>query len=619
MTPAVQARLPRRQAVLILLILAIPCLVLAGLGLRVNQQERQLAARRSEQEQERRIAQFRSDLLAALEQIKRQALAQPHAAVLIASVHDGTLQLPFEDNQQARQFRASLETPFGDRIRQGEREEFGSRQFGRAVELYRMAAAESLHPWERAYATLLLARATQKSGQPAEALRQYEAVLQSPPDLTDEFGVPLTLYATAPLLEAGDGTAVAPIITDLMHDPGRLNPQALYKVRQAADQLQASAVPEIDRLIREREQAEALQADFPRLLPRLEAGDPVWLPYGDPLWLISLTRAGGEQQSLVAVSPTQLGPIAEGVRIVQGQEGESLGDTFPTLRAVFPPQPAQEGGLRPAFLLLTLLFVIALTLFAGWLLWHEVRLNARLSELRSQFVASVSHELRTPLTSIRMFTESMRIDDEMDTATRNDYLDTVMHECERLSRLVDNVLQFARIEQGRAAYNLRAISAIEVVEHAVRAFSEPARQTGFRVEVRAPSALPDVLADRDALEQAILNLLGNALKYSGESHEITLRVEPEEGCAAISVTDYGVGIAPEEQARIFERFYRAETPENRRIPGTGLGLTLVEYIVKGHGGAISIRSGPHAGATFTIRIPFVSNAIVAETAVPERV
>ncbi len=601
--------------------------MLAGLGIRVNQHDRQLEERHAEQERERRVTQFRSDLLSALERIKNQAHAGgdagPNTALMVARVHDGTLELPFDDNPQTQQFRASLSTTFGERIREAELEEFSSRRFSRAVELYGIAAAQSRHPWERAYATLLRARAAQQGDQHGEALRLYQAVLKGSPGVTDEYGVPLALYAAAPLVEAGNGAEVGPILSGLMRDPSRLGPQALYKVRVVAGLLQASSlVPEIDRLIREREQAEALQAAFPRLLPRLEADEPVWLPFGEPLWLISLARTGGEPPLLIAVSAMQLGSAGgtlQGVRIVQSNEGESLGDNFPSLRAIIPPQPIQEGGLRPAFLMLTLVLVMALTLFAGWLLWHEVRLNARLSELRSQFVASVSHELRTPLTSIRMFTESMRMDDEMDAAARNEYLDTVLRECERLSRLVDNVLHFARIEQGRAGYNLRPVSAMEVVERAVRAFSQPASEAGFRVEVQAPSGLPDVLADRDALEQAILNLLGNAMKYSGESREITLRVDRQGGSAAISVTDYGIGIAPQEQARIFERFYRAATPENRQIPGTGLGLTLVEHIVKGHGGGISIESRPRAGATFTIRLPFMSNANAAETAIPERV
>jgi signal transduction histidine kinase len=210
----------------------------------------------------------------------------------------------------------------------------------------------------------------------------------------------------------------------------------------------ADLLPELDRLIREREQAEALQSDFPRLLGRLQAENPVWIPYGEPVWLVSLASGAGADPVLVAVSVDRLralvGRSAEGVRIVQGKEGESLGDSFPGLRAVVPVGKTQSGGLGQVFLALTMAFVMGLTLLAGFLLWRDVRRDARLAELRSQFVSSVSHEPRTPLTSIRMFTESMRMDDEMDSATRAEYLDTVLHESERLSRLVENVLHFAR-------------------------------------------------------------------------------------------------------------------------------------------------------------------------------
>jgi signal transduction histidine kinase len=157
-----------------------------------------------------------------------------------------------------------------------------------------------------------------------------------------------------------------------------------------------------------------------------------------------------------------------------------------------------------------------------------------------------------------------------------------------------------------------------VVENAVRGFSRPAEQAGFRLEVSVAPDLPPVLADRDALEQAILNLLGNAMKYSGASREIALRVERDDGRASIRVIDRGIGIAPGEQARIFERFYRAGTAENRRIPGTGLGLTLVDHIAKAHGGGVSVESLPQAGSTFTIRIPFAPERIEARTAIAER-
>lgn len=310
-----------------------------------------------------------------------------------------------------------------------------------------------------------------------------------------------------------------------------------------------------------------------------------------------------------------LGRSAEDVRMVQGKEGDSLGDNFPGLRAIVQVRAPQSGALGRTFLALALAFVVGLTLIAGFLLWRDARRDARLAELRSQFVSSVSHELRTPLTSIRMFAESVRLDDEMDPETRAQYLDTVLRESERLSRLVDNVLRFARVEEGRAAYDLQPASLAEVVQNAVRGFSPPAEQAGFRLEVSVAPDLPPVLADRDALEQAILNLLGNAMKYSGASREIALRVERDDGRAAIRVIDRGIGIAPEEQARIFERFYRAGTAENRRIPGTGLGLTLVEHIAKAHGGGVSVESLPQAGSTFTIRIPFAPQRIEARAAI----
>jgi signal transduction histidine kinase len=198
----------------------------------------------------------------------------------------------------------------------------------------------------------------------------------------------------------------------------------------------------------------------------------------------------------------------------------------------------------------------------------------------------------------------MRMDDEIDSKTRAEYLDTILRESERLSRLVENVLHFARIEQGRAVYDLRPASLAAVVESAVSVFRRAAEQAGFRLQVDVDPGLPPALADRDALQQAILNLLANAMKYSGSSRDVALRLEREDGCAAIRVTDHGVGIASQEQARIFERFYRAATPENRQIPGTGLGLTLVDHIARAHGGSVSVESRLNAGSTFTIRIPF---------------
>ena len=421
MVSAIQKRVPRRQAVLFLLVLAAPCLVLTGLGLRMNQQERQLAQRRAEEEHQRRLALFRSDLLSGLESVKRQAAAgRVHqAVVLVSAVRDGDLTLPYEDGAYARQFRKSLEeTAFGARIRRGEQEELVGRRFDRAAEQYRAAIAESRLPWEKAYAGLLEARSEQKAVRQAEARAQYQAVLRSPPELRDEYGMPLALYAAAALVESGaDRGGIVALLGRLVRDPGRLGPAALAMIRNLAGKAGAAdLLPGLEGLIQEKEQAEGLQADFSRLLGRLQAENPVWIPYGEPAWLVSLASGAGEGPVLVAVSVDRLralvGRSAEAVRMVQGKEGESLGDSFPGLRAVVAAGQTQNGGLGRVFLALTLAFVMGLTLLAGFLLWRDVRRDARLAELRSQFISSVSHELRTPLTSIRMFTESMRMDDE---------------------------------------------------------------------------------------------------------------------------------------------------------------------------------------------------------------
>lgn len=595
----------------------------------MREQERQLARRHVDEDCQQRLSRYRSDLLSALERVKHQATTRHthEAAVLVGAVREGKLVLPWENELDAKRFRRSLEdTAFGIHIRRAEREELTERRLDQAAEHYRAAIMEARLPSERAYAGLLLARTTQKIGRQGEARKEYRAVLQSGAEFRDEYGVPLALYAAPALLDAGsERNEILQLLHALMRDRSRLGPATLHRMRDLAGKLGAADLtPVLDRWIGEHEQAEALQADVPRLLARLATEDPVWIPFGEPVWLVSLAaRIGGTEPVLVAVSAARLrgllSPSMENARIVQGKEGQPLGDSFPGLHVILPEGTPQKAGFSGTFMTLSLVLVMTLTLFAGYLLWRDVRRDGRLAELRSNFVSSVSHELRTPLTSIRMFTERMRLDDEMHPDTRAEYLDTILRESERLSRLVDNVLCFARIEQGRATYDLQPVSLAGVIENAVRAFGHVTGQSGFRLDLDVAPGLPAVLADRDALQQAILNLLGNAVKYSGSSREITLRLERENENAAIRVIDHGIGIAAEEQAHIFERFYRAATSENQHIPGTGLGLTLVDHIATAHGGSSSVKSCTGAGSTFTIRIPFAHGSTVpAGAAVAEQ-
>jgi signal transduction histidine kinase len=361
------------------------------------------------------------------------------------------------------------------------------------------------------------------------------------------------------------------------------------------------------------EDAQTLQKDFAKL--HLSATD--WQPYqASEVWLISSSPEGVTAKPLVVA--VRLEAIREAVQSeLQGRQavprfalattgdGEFMNDKLPGLRAVFLEEIADpSSGSTPEQSLWGLSFALVamLTLLGGYLLWRDVRREARLAELRTQFVSSVSHELKTPLTSIRMFAELMQMSES--TSTKHSaYLETIVSESERLTRLLNDVLDFSRIERGQKTYRLEPASLPEIVNTAVRAIQYPLNEQGFSLDLQVGEGIPPATVDRDALQQAILNLLTNAMKYSGKEREIGLRLLAENGDAWILVSDRGIGIPENQQSRIFEKFYRAPIPENREIPGTGLGLALVAHIAQAHGGSVHVNSRPGEGSTFSIRLP----------------
>jgi len=202
-----------------------------------------------------------------------------------------------------------------------------------------------------------------------------------------------------------------------------------------------------------------------------------------------------------------------------------------------------------------------------------------------------------------MFAETLHEGGAATAETQGEYLETIVNESERLSRLLNNVLDFSKIERGKKSYRREPESLEEIVRHTARTMRYPLEQKRFALRLEIEEDMPPARVDRDAIEQAILNLLANAMKYSGESRHIELRLRSEDGEAVIEVSDRGVGIEPAEESRIFERFYRVSSPENDRIPGTGLGLTLVQHIAQAHHGRVTVKSVPGKGSTFSLYIP----------------
>jgi signal transduction histidine kinase len=627
MEVAIRPRLPRRQVLLFLIAILVPCLVLVALGLRMMEQERQLEDKRHADERQLLVVQVRQDLLSLLEKIKLQHVTRVVAAdgredsgqerqeavVSVGALVDGRLRLPWEDNPNAKNFREWLNEPsFAGNIRQGEAEELVARRYESAVRHYQATIESAPRPALQTYARLLLARALGKWGRRNESLVEYERVLASPPDLVDEHGVPLALYAAPPLVHAGlRPKEFLEWIRVALDGERWLPPPALYLARDLVRKLDA---PDLEARLAlkldDSERAEALQRDSARLAPLARSREPVWMAYGEPAWLASVTPPVGTLDGLVvAVRASEVlasvSSAARPIHLAAATEtaGEALGESFPGLRLVLPAQEAQKGSSRQTFLAFAVILALVFTLLAGYLLWRDVQRDLRLAEMRSQFVSSVTHELKTPLTAIRMFTETLRLDEEVDRQTRSDYLDTILHESERLSRLVDNVLDFGNIERGKKIYHFAPVQLEDVVEEAARTIQYSLEQAGFALDVAVERGLPPVTADADALQQAILNLLTNAMKYSGDSRRIRLGLDRRNGQARIQVVDQGVGIAPEEHGRVLERFYRVPTTENQRIPGAGLGLTLVAHIAGAHGGGLrsTAARGPGAPLRFVCR------------------
>jgi signal transduction histidine kinase len=402
--------------------------------------------------------------------------------------------------------------------------------------------------------------------------------------------------------------------------PGAMDQESLTTLRRA-----------LDEQLRRAEQSVALRADLPdlglasRTRSAARGGVSRWTIYGSEPWFVATAPAeGGAGMVLLAVDaahvlaavnsalPRELG-IDASIRVAAaGDSVESrLEPDFPALSVTFASAPgsmATEQGITRSFYVGSLIVVLSVTLFGAYLLWRDLQRELRLADMRSQFVSSVSHELKTPLTAIRMFAETLSMNSSQDSATRRQYLDTIVSETERLTRLLDNVLDFSKIERGQKQYRLTPTALADVVERSARTLEYPLAQSGFRLQVETSGEIPPIAVDGDAIEQAVLNLLTNAMKYSGASRDIDLRLCRRNGDAVIEVHDRGVGLLPAHRTRVVEKFYRAPTAENAGIPGTGLGLTLVDHIARAHGGRLEIESEAGRGSTFSIHLPLAPSS-----------
>jgi signal transduction histidine kinase len=286
--------------------------------------------------------------------------------------------------------------------------------------------------------------------------------------------------------------------------------------------------------------------------------------------------------------------------------GESLPHWEMAVYLLNPAKLAQSART----LELTLGLLVAVLLLAisvgAWLIFSDLNRHLTLARQKTDFVSNVSHELKTPLTSIRMFSELLAEGRVTEPAKRQSYLNIITAETGRLTRLINNVLDFSRMERGEKKYNFTDCDLVELVRETVDTYRPHLESSGFTIESRLPDCPIMLRGDRDALAQIVVNLLSNAEKYSESQKEITVQVESLREplpYVEIRVLDRGSGVPRGCEEKIFEKFYRAHDSLSSGIQGSGLGLTLARQIARAHGGDVVYRPREGGGSCFILRLP----------------
>jgi signal transduction histidine kinase len=328
-----------------------------------------------------------------------------------------------------------------------------------------------------------------------------------------------------------------------------------------------------------------------QVLPR-PAAEPVAfsLVYsgGRHLWDSGKPMSGSEAE-------IRFGPLAAAWTLQASHTGA-------TIESLANRQFERGIGLM-ALVMMCLVFGTAMTVRAA-------NREARAAAMQSAFIANISHEMKTPLSLIRMFSETLQMGRISDPGRRNDYYEMLHRESRRLTSLIENVLEFGRMDAGRKEYRMAPGSVAAVVEQVLRSYELQLRDGGFECKMEAEAGLPLISFDAEALTQAVGNLVENAMKYSGDPKNIDVSVVRKGAEIAVEVKDSGIGIPHSEQHRIFDRFYRASSPLVHNTKGSGLGLAIARHIVEAHGGQITVESALGEGSRFTMLLPAPWPAVV---------
>lgn len=292
--------------------------------------------------------------------------------------------------------------------------------------------------------------------------------------------------------------------------------------------------------------------------------DQLFQPFGQPLSLKSLQEAHRD---------------FSGVEVLDMPDGTKL-------RASYAPYRSETGKAEGMVLLL-----------------QDITEHEKLEKMRKEFVANVSHELKTPLTTIKSYTETMLEGSVDDPAMKERFLKVINDEADRMTRLVRDLLQLSNLDYQQMKWEPQPVDLRALVEKVLRNLDQPLQQKGHQVGYQPPEQSLYTFGDQDAIEQVILNLFSNAIKYTPDGGDLNLYLELEQTAISLTIQDNGIGIPSQDLPRVFERFYRVDKARSREMGGTGLGLSIARQIVEAHGGSIHLYSREGKGTRVVMRLP----------------
>lgn len=587
-------------------------------------------------------------------QARLGALRQRHPMALHPFVlEDGVMRFPRLDGPPPWSLETNLAREQPGRslrlaalISEAEGLELSEQRPERALAVYRDSYALATSDALKALALSRVARCLRKLKRLAEAEQTYRSLSDHYGDLCDASHRPYALVAALErdALAREQGVSSMPLLLETRRDLDRRRwelsgDQLDYFVSRLGER-GGKAPADEGGYLEHVETARAVEERFRHHGPlRADQSYADSFAHGGRSYEIHYTLVGADRPERVVGFAADLGwvetrlllecmrelGIAPDLAVKLTAPGRELGhEARATFRALFPfwqlsvsaSQASQEASARRALFLFggSTALILAVLGLGVFLLVRDAARERQMGRLRADFVSGVSHELKTPLTLIRLYGETLLLDEASPEEERREYCRIIVRESERLGHLIDNVLDFSRIDRGEKRYRLEEGGLAPVVRQTVEAYGEYLKRRGFRLETDLASDLPSVRFDADAVVQALVNLVDNAIKYSGESRFVAVRVQARDGQVALEVEDHGIGIPPDEGEKVFQEFYQGRN--GLRRGGYGLGLFLVRHIMQAHGGFVELRSEIGTGSRFRLVFP-VGSESAAATSAPE--